>query len=159
MKNTGTRLAFILIVAFFTHLAAAPSAERGASETVTFTDSLRAALGARTAKIFKRSCATSGCHAGSYPKARLSLEPANMTEAVADVPSRQIDTLMLVDTKEPSRSYLLMKIRGDEGIKGELMPIDMPRLKTAEVETIELWAASLEARKEDPPPPPGKKKP
>jgi hypothetical protein len=159
MKNTGTRVAFVLIVAFFTQLAAAPSAGRDASKTATFTDSLRAALEARTAKIFKRSCATSGCHGGSYPKARLSLEPANMTEAVADVRSRQVDTLMLVDTREPGRSYLLMKIRGDEGIKGELMPIDMPRLKTSEVETIELWAASLEARKEEPPAPPGKKKP
>jgi hypothetical protein len=159
MNATITKGTLVLFAATLCWLVSAPRAERAASdETVTFTDSLRAALNERAAAIFKRSCATSGCHAGAYPKARLSLEPAKMAEAVANVPSRQIDTLMLVDTKAPHRSYLLMKIRGGGAIKGEIMPIDLPPLKAADVRTIELWAASLAVSGTEDPAPPEKKK-
>ena len=158
MKTTMPRIPLVLAAALG-WLVASSCAERAASkEPAADADSLRAALGKRTAEIFKRSCATAGCHAGAYPKARLSLEPAAMSAAVANVPSRQIDTLMLVDTKAPRRSYLLMKIRGDTGIKGKPMPIAMPPLKAEDVKTIELWAAGIDDPGEKPAPPAAEKK-
>lgn len=158
MKTKRATISLLFFSAAICWLLGVPRADR-TTEAGTFTDSLRAALGARTAEIFKRSCATAGCHAGAYPKARLSLEPKKMADAVLHVPSRQIDSLMLVDAETPHRSYLLMKIRGDEGIRGEAMPIAAPPLKTEEAKTIALWAASLAAPGKETVAPPGKKKP
>ncbi len=145
--------ALVLFLAAFCWLAVPATHRAAADETNALTDSARAALGERAAAVFKKSCATSGCHAGTYPKARLSLEPDKMISAVKDVKSRQIDTLMLVDTKSPSRSYLLMKIRGDAAIRGERMPDGKSPLKTDEIKTIERWAASLAAVRAKPSPP------
>ena len=145
MKPIGSRVSIVLASTLLCALLIARPAERASGEERrSSADSLRAALASKTAEIFKRGCATSGCHAGAYPKARLSLEPEKMASAVENVPSRQIDTLMLVDTKAPQRSYLLMKVRGTEGIRGKTMPLGASALKAADIRTIELWAASLE---------------
>lgn len=100
-------------------------------------DSVVNAFQAGTVSLIKKRCA--GCHGGKHPKMGLNLEPAGLVEAVKDVPSRQVNSLMLVDTRAPGRSYLLMKIRGDKGIKGSLMPIDTPAPLTDEIERIESW--------------------
>lgn len=102
---------------------------------------LREASDAEPLSILEKRCA--GCHGGVSPKARLSLEPERLLAAMRDVPSRQIDSLMLVDTRVPGRSYLLMKIRGDEGIRGSRMPDDAAPLSGKEIETIELWVRGL----------------
>ncbi len=146
MKHHASRAPLVLAAALLCSFLAVAPVERAAAERpAASADSLRAALAARAAAIFKRSCATAGCHAGAYPKARLALEPEKMTAAVANAPSRQVDTLMLVDTKAPQRSYLLMKLRGTPGIRGKIMPIGAPPLKAADIETIGLWAAGLAA--------------
>ena len=64
-------------------------------------------------------------------------------EALIDVNSLQIDSLKLVDTKNPEKSYLLMKVRGDKGIVDQRMPVDAPPLKAEEIEVVEKWVASL----------------
>ena len=102
---------------------------------------LREAPDAEPFSILEKRCAR--CHGGAYPKARLSLEPERLLAAMRDVPSRQIDSLMLVDTRVPGRSYLLMKIRGDAGIRGSRMPDDAAPLSGKEIETIDLWVRSL----------------
>jgi len=98
---------------------------------------------AQVVKIFERDCATSGCHRGRYPKAKLNLEADEMVAALMDIPSRQIDSLMLVDSKQPQESYLLMKINGDERIVKDPMPIDAPPLKTEEINLVENWINAL----------------
>jgi len=134
-------LAWLTVACFF---AAGPLADQTRStEGITFTDSIRTELHGRTAAIFAKSCAVGGCHGGLYPKAKLSLESASFAGAVKNAPSREIDSLMLVDTQRPERSYLVMKVRGAGGIKGERMPIDAPMLSEEEIRTIELWAASI----------------
>lgn len=144
MRSTIPR---VLVAAAFAlcWIAASPAAQRpsGPGGAPPPSDSLRAALEARAAAIFGTRCA-GACHAGSYPKARLSLEPAKMS-AMADAPSRQVDTLRLVDTKRPDRSYLLMKIRGEKGIRGSRMPIGRPPLPAADEKAVADWAASLRA--------------
>jgi len=134
-------LAWLTVACFF---AAGPLADQTRStEGITFTDSIRTELHAKTAAIFAKSCATAGCHGGTYPKAKLSLEPALFDGALKNTPSREIDSLMLVNTQRPEESYLVMKVRGAPGIKGERMPIDAPMLSEEQIRTIELWAASI----------------
>ncbi|MBN2092834.1 hypothetical protein JW964_24650 [candidate division KSB1 bacterium] len=97
----------------------------------------------QVAKIFEQNCATSGCHKGQFPKKKLNLETDKFVAAMVDVKSLQIDSLKMVDTKAPEKSYLLMKIRGDKGIIESRMPIDAPPLKDAEVKAIEAWVKGL----------------
>jgi hypothetical protein len=100
-------------------------------------DSVMAAGQAGTVSLIDKRCA--GCHGGKHPRMGLNLEPAGLADAVRDVPSRQVKSLMLVDTRAPGRSYLLMKIRGDKGIKGSRMPLDAPGPLPDEIENIESW--------------------
>lgn len=106
-------------------------------------DSIREALTDRVATIFERSCSTSGCHGGKRPKAHLSLERDKLPNSVVAAKSIQVDSLKLVDPENPGKSYLLMKIRGDDGIKGRRMPIARPKLSAEESNAIELWIKSL----------------
>jgi hypothetical protein len=112
-------------------------------ERAALTDSARAALQTKIFAIVKRSCAVSGCHTGKHPEARLLLDPAAMLKSTTNVPSREISSLMRVNTQEPQKSYLLMKIRGGAGIRGERMPRGGPYLKSEEIKTIQLWLESL----------------
>jgi hypothetical protein len=103
------------------------------------------ALQKKVAIEFKNHCAVSGCHKGQFPKKKLNLEPDKFYDAIVDVPSLQIDSLKLVDSKSPKKSYLLMKIKGEKGIVEDRMPIDAPPMKAEEIEVIEKWIVSLKA--------------
>jgi mono/diheme cytochrome c family protein len=109
--------------------------------TTASADSMKQALEAKTISLVDSRCA--GCHGGRKPRMGLSLEPERLIEAVADVRSRQIDSLKLVDTRMPERSYLLMKVRDDKGIKGSRMPDNAPALSAGEIKTIDLWILSI----------------
>jgi|WetSurMetagenome_2_1015567.scaffolds.fasta_scaffold24578_1 hypothetical protein len=104
-------------------------------------DSVIAAGRARTISLIDKRCA--GCHGGKHPRMGLNLEPAGLVDAVRDVPSRQVKSLMLVDTRAPGKSYLLKKIRGEKGIKGSRMPDGGPDLSSGEIESIESWIRFL----------------
>ncbi len=116
-----------------------PAEEKREAEKQTVLESARNISQEGAAAILKRSCAISGCHRGEYPKAKLNLEPEKMYAATANVESMQIESLKLIDTSNPEASYLLMKIRGDEGIKNNRMPINAPPLKEDEIRTVRLW--------------------
>jgi len=127
---------------FFSVSVSANQVERKV-ERAALTDSVRAALQTKVFTIVKRSCAVSGCHTGKHPEAKLPLDPTTIMKSTKNVPSREIPSLMRVDTQNPEKSYLLMKIRGDAGIRGQRMPRDGAPLKTEEIKTIELWLESL----------------
>jgi hypothetical protein len=93
----------------------------------------------------KKSCSVSGCHSGKYPKIKLNLEEDEMLDALVDVPSRQAAGRKLVDTENPETSYLLVKLKGGEGLVGAVMPINLPPLGAPEIETMERWVWSLKA--------------
>ena len=96
-------------------------------------------LDTKVREIFGRSCATSGCHGGENPKMQLSLEADDISKNMINIPSKQNDELMLIDTKDPSRSYLLLKVTDGEGIKGKKMPIMKKPLTEEELSTIRMW--------------------
>jgi hypothetical protein len=128
----------VLAVMFgFSGLAQQP----GSKGRMIWNDSTRNVLNARAMEVFKAECAD--CHGGAHPKMQLSLEPAKLPGSVSDVPSREIDTLKLVDTQKPGLSYLVWKVRGVDGIKGARMPYDEPALAADKVRTLGIWARNL----------------
>ncbi len=73
----------------------------------------------------------------------LNLKEDKFLESLLNVSSQQLRHLKLVDTENPQKSYLLMKIRGDNAIAGRRMPLDAPALNQEEIQIIEGWIMSL----------------
>jgi hypothetical protein len=94
-------------------------------------------------KIMQQSCATSGCHQGAFAKKKLNLESAKFLAALVDRPSLQAEKYKLVDTENPQKSYLLIKVRGDSGMVESRMPIEAPPLQAEEIKALEDWVYSL----------------
>ncbi|MCX6582839.1 MAG: c-type cytochrome [Candidatus Aminicenantes bacterium] len=91
--------------------------------------------------IFKKSC--TGCHGGLKPDQELNLEPATMMSDTVNVSSMEKTDLKLINTADPSMSYLLMKIKGDPNIVGKRMPKRKKPLADEAIKTIEEWIMSL----------------
>ena len=94
--------------------------------------------------VIRRSCSVSGCHEGERPKANLDLSADDLRPALLDVPSRQVKEIFLIDSKDPGRSYMLMKVAGGEGIKGRKMPVgNVPGLSAEEISLFADWVRSF----------------
>jgi len=139
---------FVLIVSMpLCFLSAASGADdtRSEPQSAAAADSAKTVLQNKAFSIFKDNCAVSGCHGGKHPEENLLLDPAGVIKSTKNVPSREIRSLMRIDTATPKKSYLLMKIRGDAGIKGKRMPRGGAPLTKEEVSIIELWVQNLSA--------------
>ena len=97
-------------------------------------------LGQITTEIFAASCAFPGCHAGGSPSGNLSLEADFVAGELIGVASNQVPDLKRVDPGNPDGSYLLMKVRGTEGIANSQMPLG-GTLTDAQIEMIREWIA------------------
>lgn len=95
---------------------------------------------AEVSEVFAVSCTTSGCHSGGDPAADLSLE-GDFAGRIVGVASEQRPDLKLVDPGNPNKSYLLIKVRGDDEIISQRMPPGAP-LSAEQVEIIRAWIAS-----------------
>jgi mono/diheme cytochrome c family protein len=102
-------------------------------------------------EIFGTSCATSGCHGGRSPKMGLSLEADDVPGNMIGVASGQNSELALIDKEDPSRSYLLIKLTGGEGMKGKKMPIMKRPLKEEEIAAVKAWVEGIAADAEEKP--------
>jgi mono/diheme cytochrome c family protein len=134
----------VLALAFLMAAEGVPAQERPSASAAAAEPS-RSELQARAGAIFKNSCAVSGCHTGKRPSAKLSLDPQRLPGSVKNVQSREIRALRIVDTANPAKSYMLMKLRGAKGIKGDRMPRVGPALKEHEIKTITQWIEGLAA--------------
>jgi hypothetical protein len=112
-----------------------------AAFSMGFQELKSAAVGAE--RVFVKNCSRAGCHAGSYPPQGLNLDKDHFQRFLIDVPSREVPDRKLVDTKNPEQSYLLMKIKGSEGIVGRRMPAYAPALGAEEISAVETWVQSL----------------
>ena len=115
----------------------------------TGTEPVENELDVRVREIFGNSCASSTCHGGDHPKMDLSLEAEDIPENMIDVPSMQNSEYMLIDTNDPSSSYLLLKIIGGEGMKVKKMPIMTPPLSDEEVKAIMTWVREFASAPEE----------
>jgi len=95
----------------------------------------------RVEQIFKKHCIV--CHGRTNPRSGLNLEPGNWIAAMVNVASREKPKLKLVAPRDLEKSYLLQKIRGDEGIGGRRMPYRKDPLAAEDVNAIEAWVLSL----------------
>jgi hypothetical protein len=86
--------------------------------------------------IFNKSCALSGCHNGSVSP---NLTPDAAYGNIVGVPSDQKSNLNRIEPGDPGKSYLYLKITGDNSITGARMPNGGPPLSAAEIETIRIW--------------------
>lgn len=95
---------------------------------------------AEVGQVFAVSCVFSGCHSGEQPAADLSLE-GDFAGRIVGVDSGQRPDFKLVDPGNPNKSYLLIKVRGDDEIVSQQMPPGAP-LSAEQVEIIRAWIAS-----------------
>jgi hypothetical protein len=138
-------LSSILVLAFLTGAVLAGQEE--ADTVAVETDE----LDMKVREIFEKSCASSGCHGGKHPKMQLSLEAEDIPENMIGVPAKQNGKLMLIDTEDPSKSYLLIKVIGGEGMKGKKMPIMKAALKEDELNAITEWVSRFGETDEEEP--------
>ena len=95
---------------------------------------------AQVSEVFAISCVFSGCHSGGEPAADLSLE-GDFASRIVGVDSGQRPDFKLVDPGNPNKSYLLIKVRGDDEMVSRQMPPGSP-LSAEQVEIIRAWIAS-----------------
>ena len=97
----------------------------------------------QVAALFERSCTTVGCHAGPVPQLGMDLTRDHFYNATVNKQSQSAPDHKIVDPGNPEGSYLLKKLRGDEGIVGMQMPMVGDKLTDAELKTIENWVVEL----------------
>jgi hypothetical protein len=97
------------------------------------------------AQIFQKNCSTTGCHQGRFPPMNLKLEKDAFKDALINVSSQELQHLKLVDTEDPEKSYLLMKIKGDKAISGKRMPLNAIPLQEKEIKAIENWIRNFKS--------------
>jgi len=91
-------------------------------------------------QIFAVSCAVSGCHSGGAPAANMSLEADFVAGEIIDIDSSERPELKRIDPGNPDSSYLLMKLRADDGILCCQMP-PVGTLTDEQIEMIREWIA------------------
>ena len=150
MKSGTKRVASLLPIGLAAALLACGSSGDGSpagpsggapdgGSTDTDGDSPRAVTLVRlSGEIFTPRCATSGCHSGTTRAGGLSLQAEDIATAIVDVPSAAKPDYKLVAPGDPVNSYLLMKMRGDEGIAGDRMPPG-GALEDEQVALVEEW--------------------
>lgn len=89
--------------------------------------------------IFDRSCALSGCHAGSNAPLGLDLSAGNARENLVGVASVEVPELDRVDPGNPDDSYLVIKLEGSERMVQGRMPLGMPALSDEQIGTVREW--------------------
>lgn len=90
-------------------------------------------------KVFKQHCVR--CHTGPKPPKGLSLIPARIASAF-ETPSAEVPEAKLIVPGDPGASYLVKKVRREEGITGKPMPPGKP-LTAEEIQVLETWISGL----------------
>lgn len=94
-------------------------------------------------EVFRSHCA--GCHKGAFAPKRLKLDAEAVPASVVSVASQEKPDLMLVAPGAPEASYLIMKVKGSEGISGKPMPpAGRTPLTDEEIVLLEEWIKGLE---------------
>jgi mono/diheme cytochrome c family protein len=90
-------------------------------------------------KVFKQHCVR--CHTGPKPPKGLSLIPGKIASAIG-APSAEVPTMKLIEPGATDASYLLKKVRREEGVAGKPMPPGRA-LAPEEIRVLEDWIAGL----------------
>ncbi|NND72528.1 MAG: hypothetical protein HKN43_13210 [Rhodothermales bacterium] len=98
----------------------------------------------RVAALFARSCTAAGCHSGPVPMMGLDLTSDKFYATAVDEASTERPELKIVDPGNSKVSYMIHKLKGQEGIVGMQMPFTGEKLTTEEIGVIEEWIDSLD---------------
>lgn len=94
----------------------------------------------RVSKIMEFNCG--GCHSGEDPQGGLDLLSGNVYERLLE-PSAQNPELKLIEPGDDTKSYLYLKLIGDDSITGRKMPYNPltgdGELTQAELADIQTW--------------------
>ncbi|MDQ3037277.1 MAG: hypothetical protein M3Y87_33090 [Myxococcota bacterium] len=93
--------------------------------------------------VFAAKCAGSGCHGATSPALALDLVSDGVAERVLDVPAVGCASRLLVDSADPSASFLLEKVTETAPECGGRMPLLADPLTSAEQEEIRTWIEGL----------------
>jgi mono/diheme cytochrome c family protein len=89
--------------------------------------------------VFKKHCVR--CHTGPKPPKGLSLIPAKIASAF-EAASAEVPEAKLIVPGDPGASYLMKKVRREEGIAGKPMPPGKA-LAAEEIQVLEGWISNL----------------
>ncbi|MGH7492193.1 MAG: DUF5777 family beta-barrel protein [bacterium] len=95
--------------------------------------------------ILDSKCAFAGCHTGVNAPRGLDLSEEVFVAKLVKVKSADYSRMMLVKPGDAANSYLIKKVRGTPGIKGDRMPRGLPPLSAGEVATLEKWINAMPA--------------
>ncbi|MCI0697920.1 DUF5777 family beta-barrel protein [candidate division KSB1 bacterium] len=138
---------FCLIFAALSFSLAFTVNARAGDELVAAKPSIVAAqdnLQEKVQDIVDEQCAFAGCHTGANAPQNLDLSEEMLLANLVGVKSAEGPWLR-VKPGDPANSYLMRKLRGAPGIKGERMPRGAKPLAPAEIAVIEAWIKSLPA--------------
>ena len=90
-------------------------------------------------QIFALKCV--GCHGGGSPSANMSLESGVVAAEIINVASSQNSDIKRVDPGNPDGSYLLIKLRADEDMVSQQMPLGGGALSDEQIEMVRKWIA------------------
>ena len=100
-------------------------------------------LEAEVAALFERSCTQAGCHAAPVPQMNMNLTKDNFYQDLVNQASMEVPEMKRVEPGHPEKSYLIKKIKGEEGIIGLQMPMTGDKLTDDEVAKIEQWIREI----------------
>jgi hypothetical protein len=98
----------------------------------------------RVQVIIDDKCAFAGCHVGANAPQGLDMSEEMMAANLIGVRSPD-GPWVRVKPGDPANSYLIKKVRGAPGIKGDRMPRGSKPLAESEIAAIEAWIKSLPA--------------
>lgn len=95
------------------------------------------------ARTFDRTCNSTSCHGGSFPKALLNLTAGVsysqlLSNEIQNTAAKSRYPRLVVPGKSDS-SFLYIKIRGPRSDEGAQMPERLSALPAAEIEAIRSW--------------------
>ena len=93
-------------------------------------------------EVFSRSCALSGCHAGSSAPLGLDLSAGQAHGNTVGVRSVERPDLFRVAPGDPDASYLIKKVQGDADIVGGRMPLGSEPLSDDEIQLLRDWVTA-----------------
>lgn len=95
--------------------------------------------------IFDSKCAYAGCHTGVNSPRSLDLSEEVFIANLVKVKSADFPGMMRVKPGDAANSYLIKKVKGTPGIKGDRMPRGTPPLSPGEIATLEKWINAMPA--------------
>ncbi len=95
--------------------------------------------------VLDSKCAFAGCHTGVNSPKGLDLSEETFVANLVKAKSADFPKMMRVKPGEAANSYLIKKVKGTPGIKGDRMPRGATPLSPGEIATLEKWINAMPA--------------